>query len=125
MNPRGVYTSSRLDARAAAGKFSVRIRRVLQKVPNVYRTVEKEKCRLIMPDFSSRGATEIAVCLGGLSSTNNRPSKHGLGRYTSLSFSNRDSVGLVQFFSKPVRVELNRCPVCSVRLPCTCTLPRF
>lgn len=43
MNPRGVYTSSRLDARAAAGKFSVRIRRVLQKVPNVYRNVEKEK----------------------------------------------------------------------------------
>lgn len=84
---------------------------------------KKKKCRLIMPDFSSRDATEIAVGLGGLSTTNDRPSKHGLGRYTSLSFSNRDSVGLVHFFSKPVRVELNRGPVCSVRLPCT--LPRF
>lgn len=59
-------------------------------------------------------ATEIAVDLGGLSTTNDRPSQHGrLGRYWSLSFSNRHSVGLVHisFFSKPVRIELNRGPV--------------
>lgn len=55
MNPCDVYTSSHLDARAVAGRSSVRIRRVLQKIPNVYGTVEKGKCWLIMSFFSSRG----------------------------------------------------------------------